>query len=187
MQGVVDIWKRIWNQKYNMPCSVEGRLRVEETPRGSQIWELARSNKDLVRDFAFWEIREGNLARFWTDGWQQREKLERNPNLYEIQAGAQQEGMEYVKDYWRPADLNAIWRIWQRPTEWDQRISPETQLLFIRELDSRKIKIRPGNDILRWGKATQGMFTVKEAYYWFTKEDREEEPVDWKKLWEGKW
>lgn len=33
VQGGDDIWKRIWNQKYNMPGSVEGRVRVQETPR----------------------------------------------------------------------------------------------------------------------------------------------------------
>lgn len=64
VQGGMDIWKRIWTHKYNMPRSVAGHLRVEETPRGSHIWELARNNKTLVRDFAFWEVRDGNLARF---------------------------------------------------------------------------------------------------------------------------
>lgn len=76
VQGGNDVWKRIWNQKYNMPDTTDGRLRAEETPRGSQTWELAIRNRDIVKNYAFWEIWEGNSARFWGDGWKQRDKLE---------------------------------------------------------------------------------------------------------------
>lgn len=113
--------------------------------------------------------------------------MQSNPHLQDLKVGAQRAGLEYVQDYWRLPHPNDQWRIWKHPTAWQQRISPETQILFIRELDSRKIKIRSGGDILCWGKAMQGMFTVKEAYYRLTREDRPEDQVDWKKLWEGKW
>lgn len=71
VQGGNDVWKRIWNKKYDMPNSTEGRLRVEETPRGSQTRELASRNRDIVENYVFWEIREGSSARFWEEGWQQ--------------------------------------------------------------------------------------------------------------------
>lgn len=64
VQGGNDVWKRIWNKKYDMPDTVEERLRVEETPKGSQTWELASKNRVLIRDFAFWEIRDGSIAKF---------------------------------------------------------------------------------------------------------------------------
>jgi len=84
VQGGNDIWKRIWNQKYNMPETVEGRLRAEEIPKGSSIWELASQNRDTVKDYAFWEIREGSIARFWDEGWQQRDKMKRIQHLQEV-------------------------------------------------------------------------------------------------------
>lgn len=64
-----------------MPDTTDGRLRAEETPRGSQTWELAIRNREIVKNYGFWEIREGSLARFWGDGWQQRDKLERMQTL----------------------------------------------------------------------------------------------------------
>jgi len=36
-----DLWKKIWTQKYNMPATTVEILRMEETPKGSTIWELA--------------------------------------------------------------------------------------------------------------------------------------------------
>jgi len=58
---------------------------------------------------------------------------------------------------------------------------------YIRELERRKIRLREGKDILRWGKAMKGTFTVKEAYYWASKEEREMGALEWKKIWEAKW
>jgi len=99
ISDVKDVWKRIWNQKYNMPETVEGRLRAEEIPKGSSIWELASQNRDIVNNHAVWEIREGSNARFWEEGWQQRDKLARIQTLQEVQQKAKRAGLEYVRDY----------------------------------------------------------------------------------------
>ena len=37
LQGGKDVWKKIWEIKYNMPDSTEGKLRTEEVPKGSSI------------------------------------------------------------------------------------------------------------------------------------------------------
>ena len=62
MRGGKDIWKQIWTQKYNMPSTTKGILRVEEVPKGSSIWDLASQNRELINKFAFWEIRSGSIA-----------------------------------------------------------------------------------------------------------------------------
>lgn len=54
-------------------------------------------------------------------------------------------------------------------------------------MESRKIKARLGPDILRWGKSTRGVFTVKEAYYLTTHQEREGETLDWEIIWNSKW
>jgi len=54
-------------------------------------------------------------------------------------------------------------------------------------MESRRIKIRTGPDILKWGKSTKGTFLVKEAYYLATRQEREEEVLDWKQIWRNKW
>lgn len=72
MRGGEDLWKRIRTQKYNMPTTIEGILRLEEVPRGSTIWDLASQNRDIIGRHAFWEIRNRSIDKFWEDAWQQR-------------------------------------------------------------------------------------------------------------------
>ena len=75
MRGGNDLWKRIWTQKYHMASTTEGILRLEETPKGSTIWELASQSRNIINNYAFWEIRGGSIARFWEEEWQQRDKI----------------------------------------------------------------------------------------------------------------
>eukprot|EP00253_Pinus_taeda_P035515 PITA_35515 len=74
LQGGLDLWKEIWTVKYNMPLSPEEILRDQNIPRGSDIWNLSTQSRDLVDNHIFWEIRGGQIARFWDEAWQQREK-----------------------------------------------------------------------------------------------------------------
>ena len=64
LKGGNDLWKEIWRHKYNMPSTTEDIYRLEETLKGSDIWDLARHNRDIVERNAFWEIRGGGEARF---------------------------------------------------------------------------------------------------------------------------
>jgi len=59
LKGGKDLWKEIWTIKYNIPTATEEILRKEEMPKGSAIWELACQNRDIIREHAFWEIRNG--------------------------------------------------------------------------------------------------------------------------------
>eukprot|EP00253_Pinus_taeda_P005642 PITA_05642 len=59
MQGGKDLWKEIWIAKYNMPSTPEEILRKQETPRGSDIWNLTNQSREFVDAHIFWEIRGG--------------------------------------------------------------------------------------------------------------------------------
>eukprot|EP00253_Pinus_taeda_P027544 PITA_27544 len=76
-----------------------------------------------------------------------------------------------------------MWRKWRSPEEWHENMDREQCRTYIKELASRKIKVRQGPDILRWGKSTRGTYSVKEAYYLTTDHEREEEAIDWKEIW----
>eukprot|EP00253_Pinus_taeda_P020685 PITA_20685 len=143
IQGGPDLWKEIWTTKYNMPLTLEEILREQDMPRGSDIWNISIQSRDLVDRHIFWEIRGGQIARFWDEAWQQREKM---LNLQEDQ-----------------------------------------KTIFGKEIDSRKIKKREGRDILRWGKETKGIFTIKEAYKVKIQQDQGEEEQKWKRIWRTKW
>eukprot|EP00253_Pinus_taeda_P017577 PITA_17577 len=187
LQGGKDVWKKIWELKYNMPESTADKLRIEEVPKGSSIWNLASQNRDVVNQHASCEIRGGSNAKFWEDGWQQKGKMVEIQTLQEIQQKAKRAGMEYVRDYWTNEESSGIWRSWRKPKEWCENINSELEKNYLKEVDLRKIKIRTGEDILRWGRSMKGTFTVKEAYYLTTKQKREEGDIDWRTIWEGKW
>lgn len=70
----------------------------------------------------------------------------------------------WVKDYWIEGRGNEEWREWKTMEDWNRNATEEQKTLFSKELESRKIKNRGGNDILRWGKETKGTFTIRETY-----------------------
>lgn len=65
-----------------MPKSPKGNLRSQMENKGSTIWNLARANRDLIREHSFWEIRKGDKEKFWEEAWQQRDKLNQLPQLH---------------------------------------------------------------------------------------------------------
>eukprot|EP00253_Pinus_taeda_P022541 PITA_22541 len=77
LRGGNDLWKIIWKEKYNMPDSAVEILRRKDTPRGSSVWDLARLNRDLVRDRIgrdrphvkdYWKVTKPKESwRLWVD------------------------------------------------------------------------------------------------------------------------
>ena len=126
---------------------------------------MASQNRDLVTQYVFWEIRGGEKAAFWEDGWQQKIKMRDLQTFQNIQKSALRQRMLKVKDYWREEEDREIWRRWKKPGEWTTDITRDTEEGYMREMDLRKIRYRIGEDILRWGTTTKGSFTVKEAYF----------------------
>ena len=187
MRGGQDLWKKIWTQKYSMPTSVEDILRLEEVLRGSTVWDLASQNRDIISRHAFWEIRDGNTAKFWEEAWQQRERLAGLQLLQDTYQRATTEGLHYVNEYWKEERQDETLRIWRNPEEWESNIDPEQRMVFAKEMESRRIKIRTSLDIIWWGSSAKGTFTVKEAYYLTTHQVQEEEEPGWKQIWKNKW
>lgn len=81
-----------------MPNTTEGIYQLNETPKGSTIWDLARQNRDIVERNAFWEIRGGGEAKFFDEKWQQRGKMSRIQKIQNIQEKIG-DNRKYVKDY----------------------------------------------------------------------------------------
>jgi len=75
------------------------------------------------------------------------------------------DNQKYVKDYWKEGEMDGIWRKWNRPEEWDAETDQEQQKVYMEEVGFRKIRVRTGKYILRWGNSMKGTFLVKEAYY----------------------
>jgi len=77
-------------------------LRSTTETKGSAIWNLARENKDLIREHSFWEIREGDKGRFCEESWQQRDCLIKKDNLHAILTFSSQAGASTVGNFWKP-------------------------------------------------------------------------------------
>eukprot|EP00253_Pinus_taeda_P018458 PITA_18458 len=186
IQGGPDLWKEIWTTKYNMPLTPEEILREQDMPRGSDIWNLSIQSRDLIDIHIFWEIRGGQIARFWDEAWQQREKMLNLQGMQEIYRTGMDRNLITVKDYWTEERGNEEWREWKPLEEWKRNATEDQKTTFGKEIDSRKIKKREGRDILRWGKEMKGIFTIKEAYKVKTQQDQGEEEKKWKRIWRTK-
>eukprot|EP00253_Pinus_taeda_P035962 PITA_35962 len=186
LRGGNDLWKQLWRYKYNMPSSTEEMYRIQETPRGSNVWELASQNRDIVNKNIFWEIRAGEEANFWDEKWYQREKMKNFQGIQDIQNKIGH-NYRYIKDYSKENEEDGIWRKWKSLEDWDIETNQEQQEVFWKEMESRKVKVRTGKDIIRWGKSTKGTFTVREAYYLTDQQAASERTQDWKIFWGKNW
>jgi hypothetical protein len=66
------LWVQIWKQKYAPNTQADQLIRHNDQIQGSNIWNTAWKNRELVQKYAFWEIRNGESALFWQDSWQQQ-------------------------------------------------------------------------------------------------------------------
>jgi hypothetical protein len=64
------LWAQIWKNKYAPTTQLDQLIRHNIKIQGSNIWNIAWQNKDMIQKHAFWEICNGDSARFWQDSWQ---------------------------------------------------------------------------------------------------------------------
>jgi len=67
-------WAILWIAKYANNQPVDDLIRLTEVGLGSLISNAAKQNKGIIQQHSFWDVRDGNNARFWEDSWQQRPK-----------------------------------------------------------------------------------------------------------------
>eukprot|EP00253_Pinus_taeda_P013029 PITA_13029 len=184
--GGNDLWKTIWRVKYSMPESVVEILKQKNTPRGSSVWDLARLNRELVEQHTFWEIRGGEEVHFWEDKWQQKARLNSIQTLQPVHDRIGR-NRPLVRDYWKANPADEKWRTWVDLEEWEEDFSLEQKTTFKKEVVSRKIRIRTGSDILRWGNSIKGSFSTKEAYFLTSEQLDNDLTTDWRIIWERNW
>lgn len=148
---------------------------------------MASQSRNIINKYALWEISGGNTTKFWEEEWQQRDKMVSIQALQNIYQKAVRGELDYVKEYWKEGETYGIWRKWRKPEEWDENVDQEHRRIYVKEMESRKIKSRPGLSILRWGKSIRGTLTVKEAYNLTTQQEREGETFDLETIWNNKW
>jgi hypothetical protein len=107
------LWAQIWKQKY-APLTQENQLiRHNVRIQGSNIWNTAWKNRDLVQNHAFWEVQNGESAMFWQDSWQQLKPLSDLEELHPLKQALNQDTLLRVKDLWKPTDQRLQWHHWK--------------------------------------------------------------------------
>jgi hypothetical protein len=85
--------------KYAPKLYAQDLIRVTNLPKGSQIWNLADTNKHIIPKHCFWEIGNGSTTLFWHDSWDQNPKLSLLPNLQLIREETLNYQAHKVQDY----------------------------------------------------------------------------------------
>eukprot|EP00253_Pinus_taeda_P007691 PITA_07691 len=175
-------WAKLWKRNYAMNWQETTLIRMTGQVKGSQIWNRAWENRDLVQKHSFWEIRNGNLAWFWEDNWQQESNLNYE-ELESIQTDTINKGLKRVSDYWDKSRNNGKWRIWKL-LDYNEVTTLKTQAQALEDiLVKRKILTSTSKDQLRWGRNNVGLFNLKESKRIATGLNFPNTNKTWKDLW----
>eukprot|EP00253_Pinus_taeda_P004124 PITA_04124 len=149
---------------------------------GAKIWTW--ENRALVQNHSFWEIRNGNLAWFWEDNWQQEDNL-RSEELADIHTDTINKGLRRVSDFWDQSKNNGKWRIWKL-LDYSEMGMMHTQAIALNGLlEKRQILTSTLEDQLRWGKNKAILFTLNEAKMIDTGLNFPNTDKTWKELWDN--
>lgn len=143
-----------------------------------KAWE----NRGLVQNNSFWEIREGDLALFWEDRWQQEPTLLKEDFL-SLKNETDIQGLSKVKDFWDHTQNPEKWRIWRNIKCDDNRPLKTKSEELKKILDQRMILVARGQDQLRWGNNKEGTFNLKEAKSILLELGSHVPDKIWQKLW----
>lgn len=176
-------WAKHWKEKSTQNHRLQNLIRMQETPEGSPIWNLERTNRH-IQEQSFWEIQDGKTTLFWEDAWQQLPKLESHEFL-DIQRRNQELGRTTVNHYWKPNENDQALRMWifseTEPMAEENDSLKDLQI----ELAKRRIRKAGDNDQLRWGKLEGGKFTLKETRT-HIEGTKHEEKANWhNKVWDA--
>lgn len=154
-------WENIWKEKYASSWQNNDLIRMSRNINGSYIWNKSWGNRRLVQDNSFWEIREGNLALFWEDKWQQEPILAKEDFLG-LKQESDSQGLIKVKYFWIHSNPTDTWRT-RKNIECRNKTLLKSRAEELRKIvEKRKILVVEGQDQLRWGNNNEGAFILKE-------------------------
>jgi hypothetical protein len=185
LQHPTELWVQIWKQKYAPNTQPDQLIRFNEHIQGSNIWNTAWKNRPLIQKHAFWEVRNGESALFWQDSWQQLPPLSDLESLNPLKQRLHPNIFRKVKDLWNPTHRSQPWRQWKTERT-ELQLTDDIDLLPWQECAMhRKIPIKEGPDILRWGHSMTGIFSVNEAYYLQGNYHNQSPEIIWSKIWQS--
>eukprot|EP00253_Pinus_taeda_P028735 PITA_28735 len=177
------LWAKIWRAKYANNRPQEELIRFTPVDKGSLIWNAAKQHYQLIQKHSFWEIRNGCMARFWNDAWNQMPSLSSvfPPEANQIRQEQQQ---ATIHQYWTQETENGFRQWLPRNQITSNVISAGRDELEI-ELKKRSIRHQEGADIIRWGYTPKGSYSTLEAYHLMGDLPNRPDPL-WGRIWSFK-
>eukprot|EP00253_Pinus_taeda_P026524 PITA_26524 len=176
-------WASLWTTKYANNQPLEDRIRKSELSAGSIIWNATIHHRHLIQQHCFWEIKDGQTARFWDDSWQQlpklRDLIQNHPPTH-----PHPHNSVTVHSYWNPS-ANQKSRQWQKADQILGEVATEDLIQALdTKLQKRQITINDGPDLLRWGYEEKGTFSTREAYNIIIQDKITKDKI-WNQIWDS--
>eukprot|EP00253_Pinus_taeda_P031482 PITA_31482 len=152
-------WKEVVKRKMEGGLGLRDPYLLNQAMGAKLWWQWMKRGNDLWKKI--WSKKDGSSARFSEEAWQQRDRMNGLQALMSLRQEAAKKGMTLVKDFWRIESQDETWRTWKSLEEWMEQIDKETKELYQKEMQTRRIPIRTGPDILRWGQKIKGHFSIK--------------------------
>jgi hypothetical protein len=111
------LWAQFWKNKYPPSMQSDQLIRHNVRIQGSNIWNIAWQNKDIIQKHSFWEICNGDSTGFWQDSWQQLKPLNELAELTPLQQALNQAPSLKVNDLWKPLEASQTWRQWNTSSQ----------------------------------------------------------------------
>eukprot|EP00253_Pinus_taeda_P018618 PITA_18618 len=102
-------WASLWTAKYASNSPIEERIPMSEDSNGSVIWNSAKHHRKLIQQHCFWEIKNGNIAQFWEDSWQQMPKLKNLLSHLQLPEQDMHE-LDMVNNFWTTSSIQGYRR-----------------------------------------------------------------------------
>ena len=139
-------WARLWTDKYANHRPISELIRLTTADSGSLIWNAAKQHRQLIQEHSFWEVHNGQTARFWTDAWQQRPRLMSciDPQLQPQETHTTE---DLVCQFWE-GHLIQGFRQWKSAATYLSHQHVQARRQLEKELSSRKLRFSERPDII---------------------------------------
>eukprot|EP00253_Pinus_taeda_P026549 PITA_26549 len=153
-------WDKICKPKKHGGLGLDD-LEILSKVLGEKLWWCWV--KDLKAQWAgIWKGKEGDLALFWEDKWQQ-EPILLSEDFVDLKNETDSKGLLKVKYLWDQTNSAGKWRTW-RHMDYREGSPLKEKADELRNLvEQRRILVTKGQDQLRWGNNNEGSFNLKEA------------------------
>ena len=126
-------------------------VRFRENLWGSRIWKEAQENRGLVQKHSFWEVRNGQTARFASEALNQELVISCRDDSPLLRTFLQNQSHGKVADIWDTRNEDQLFRTWKERSWWQAQAPREDIEYFVSKLYSKRIAKNKGPDKLRWG------------------------------------